>query len=116
VIVQENKPKATHPISIEMFFISRNKIIISPLDGEPPLTYIKLTNILTPITMELLAKLSPKHPLSALPGIGRHTPRALAKYGIQTIGQFACFTETEIMSLLGGSGVRLLTSARTIAR
>lgn len=66
--------------------------------------------------MELLAKLSPKHPLSALPGIGRHTPRALAMYGIETIGQFACFTTSEVISLLGPSGKKLLGAAKIVAR
>ena len=65
--------------------------------------------------METLAKLSPKHPLSALPGIGRHTPRALAMYGIQTIGQFACFTDDEVLKLLGNSGRPLLQYAKLIA-
>jgi nucleotidyltransferase/DNA polymerase involved in DNA repair len=64
--------------------------------------------------MELLAKLTPKHPLSALPGIGRHTPRALAMYGVQTIGQFACFTYEEVESLLGISGKNLLKAAKIV--
>jgi len=54
------------------------------------------------------------HPLSELPGIGRHTPRALKMYGINTIEQFALFTETEIVSLLGNSGKNLLNKARRI--
>lgn len=58
--------------------------------------------------------LRPQHPLAYLPGIGRHTPRALALYGIQTIGQFARFTYNEAESLLGKSGYKLLKIAKKI--
>ena len=54
------------------------------------------------------------HPLNQLPGIGRHTPKAMAKYGIHTIEQFALFTEKEVIALLGNSGRRLLQSAKSL--
>lgn len=53
-----------------------------------------------------------KIPLSKLPGIGRHTPKALAMYGITTIDQFAKFQENEVIALLGKSGLKLLFNAK----
>lgn len=55
-----------------------------------------------------------KLPVEIIPGIGRHTPRALAFYGIRTVEQFALFTEKEVVALLGNSGRKLLMSARQI--
>jgi predicted flap endonuclease-1-like 5' DNA nuclease len=55
-----------------------------------------------------------KIPLEQLPGIGRHTPKALAKYGIITVNQFAQFEEQEILALLGKSGLKLLGTAKTL--
>ncbi len=55
-----------------------------------------------------------KAPLENLPGIGRHTPKALAKYGIKTINQFANFTEQEVVALLGKSGLKLLGTAKNL--
>jgi nucleotidyltransferase/DNA polymerase involved in DNA repair len=49
-----------------------------------------------------------------IPGIGRHTPKALKFYGIRTIEQFARFTEKEIVALLGNSGKKLLNSAKQL--
>jgi predicted flap endonuclease-1-like 5' DNA nuclease len=58
-------------------------------------------------------KFQPKKiPLENLPGIGRHTPKALAKYGITTINQFAQFEEAEVVALLGKSGAKLLGTAK----
>jgi nucleotidyltransferase/DNA polymerase involved in DNA repair len=54
------------------------------------------------------------HPLNKLPGIGRHTPKAMAKYGIHTIEQFALFTENEVIALLGNSGRKLLQTAKQL--
>jgi nucleotidyltransferase/DNA polymerase involved in DNA repair len=55
-------------------------------------------------------------PLTQLPGIGRHTPKALAMYGITTVNQFAKFQENEVVALLGKSGLKLLGNAKkTIA-
>ena len=51
-------------------------------------------------------------PIELIPGIGRHTPKALKHYGIKTIEQFSRFTEKEVVALLGNSGKKLLTSAR----
>ena len=53
-------------------------------------------------------------PLQELPGIGRHTPKALASYGILTVNQFAKFEESEILALLGKSGLKLLGTAKTL--
>jgi len=55
-----------------------------------------------------------QHPLNELPGVGRHTSRALNLYGINTIEQFALFTEQEITALLGNSGIKLLNTAREL--
>lgn len=55
-------------------------------------------------------------PLHKLPGVGRHTPKALALYGIHTIEQFALFTENEITALLGNSGRKLLYTAKNLVR
>ncbi len=55
-----------------------------------------------------------KTSLALLPGIGRRTPKALARIGMNTIGQFARLTEREVRVLLGGSGIRLLRLARTL--
>jgi len=68
------------------------------------------------LTIAPVRGLNPGLPLSNLPGIGRHTPRALAHYGVNTIGQFALFTENEIISLLGKSGKKLLKVAKQITR
>jgi predicted flap endonuclease-1-like 5' DNA nuclease len=54
-----------------------------------------------------------KIPLTQLPGIGRHTPKALARYGIVTVDQFAKFEESEVLALLGKSGLKLLGTAKT---
>jgi len=54
------------------------------------------------------------HPLTELPGLGRHTTRALKLYGIRSIEQFALFTEEEIISLLGNSGRKLLSKAQKL--
>ncbi len=54
--------------------------------------------------------------LSELPGIGRRTPRALARYGMKTIGQFSRLTESEAGALLGRSGVRLLRLAQQLLK
>jgi nucleotidyltransferase/DNA polymerase involved in DNA repair len=56
--------------------------------------------------------LSEADSLARLPGIGRRTPRALARYGMKTIGNFAMLSESEAFTLLGASGVRLLRLAR----
>lgn len=57
---------------------------------------------------------SKKTPLAHLPGIGRRTPRALARYGMKTIGQFANLTGVEADALLGASGVRLWRLAQAL--
>jgi nucleotidyltransferase/DNA polymerase involved in DNA repair len=54
--------------------------------------------------------------LAQLPGIGQRTPRALAKYGMETVGQFASLTEGEVVVLLGRSGLRLLRLARALVQ
>jgi predicted flap endonuclease-1-like 5' DNA nuclease len=78
----------------------------------------------TPTTVTVPKTLNPTYranatkrlPLENLPGIGRHTPKALAKYGIRTIHQFAQFTENEVESLLGKSGLKLLFTAKNICQ
>jgi len=52
--------------------------------------------------------------LAQLPGIGRRTPRALARLGMKTIGQFVALTEGEVGVLLGGSGIKLLRIAKSL--
>ncbi len=76
------------------------------------------TTITVPKTLNPTYKISSqkKLPLENLPGIGRHTPKALAKYGIRTINQFAQFTENEVESLLGRSGLKLLFTAKNICQ
>lgn len=52
--------------------------------------------------------------IDTIPGIGRHTPKALKYYGIKTIEQFSRFTEKEIVALLGNSGKKLLNAAKQL--
>jgi len=63
---------------------------------------------LTPPNMQ--AQLS----LNFLPGLGRHTVKALALYGVQTIGDFAKFSQDEIEDLLGRSGLKYWRFARKL--
>lgn len=58
--------------------------------------------------------MSKTSPIANLPGIGYYTPKALVKYGMDTIGKFAMLTEQEARLLLGGSGVKLLRIAKSI--
>lgn len=55
------------------------------------------------------------HDLNEVPGMGRFTVAALRRYGIQTAEQFAIFTEEEVQTLLGKSGIKLLHNARKIS-
>ncbi len=49
-------------------------------------------------------------------GLGRHTTKALAQYGITTVEQFARFTELEINMLLGKSGIKFLYNAKQLLK
>lgn len=81
-------------------------------------SYQTITTVQVPKTLNPTYKnnCQKKLPLETLPGIGRHTPKALAKYGIRTINQFANFTENEVVTLLGKSGLKLLFTAKTICQ
>ena len=65
------------------------------------------TSLTTP---NMQAKLS----LNFIPGLGRHTVKALAIYGIKTIGDFAKFSQEEIEDLLGRSGLKYWRFARKL--
>jgi len=49
-----------------------------------------------------------------LPGIGRHTLKALAFYEIKTFADFIKFNEDEIQTLLGKSGIKLWKFAKKL--
>jgi len=51
-----------------------------------------------------------------IPGLGRHTTRALKLYGIKTVEQFSKFTENEINVLLGKSGIKFLKYAKELCQ
>jgi nucleotidyltransferase/DNA polymerase involved in DNA repair len=88
------------------------------IDGESSLTYIKntLTTTNMNLTINPIRSLNAYSPINMLPGIGRHTPQALRLYGINTIYQFSLFTDTEVRTLLGSSGLKLLRKAKNLAR
>ena len=52
--------------------------------------------------------------LMFLPGIGRHTLKALAFYEIKTFADFIKFNEDEIQTLLGKSGIKLWKFAKKL--
>ena len=88
---------------------------VKSIDGECVLTYIGFDLVINRINMFSINRVfAPSTALVHLPGIGKRTPRALARYGMKTVGQFATLTESEASALLGGSGVRLLKSARAL--
>lgn len=52
--------------------------------------------------------------LCFLPGIGRHTLKALEFYEIKTFADFIKFNESEIKLLLGKSGIKLWRLAKKL--
>ena len=80
----------------------KNKDLMVSLNS--PIMNIDLT------TKKMQAKLH----LSFIPGLGRHTIKALAMYGIKTIGDFASFSQEEISELLGNSGIKYWKFAKKL--
>jgi predicted RecB family nuclease len=68
------------------------------------------------LTITPIQRINAYSSINMLPGIGRHTPKALNMYGINTIYQFSLFTDKEVTTLLGNSGLKLLKKAKTFAR
>lgn len=112
--ITKNFTTAINPINVLLNLISSNSI-----NGFfKNLTYKikeskKISKVPTPSISH--PKRHKELSLSSLPGIGRHTPKALARYGITTIKQFAQFEEQEVLALLGKSGLKLLSTAKTLA-
>ena len=69
-----------------------------------PIMITDLTNINMP------AKLN----ISFIPGLGRHTIKALGLYGIKTIEDLAKFSQEEIQDLLGNSGIKYWKFAKKV--
>lgn len=77
-----------------------------------PILYLDLTNTNMYYIFKKLIR--QKHNLSEVPGMGRFTVAALKRYGIETAEQFSIFTEDEVQTLLGKSGIKLLHNARKL--
>lgn len=80
------------------------KIIDLMVSANSPIINIDLTNKHMP------AKLN----LSFIPGLGRHTIKALGLYGVKTIEDFAKFSQEEIQELLGNSGLKYWRFAKKV--
>jgi nucleotidyltransferase/DNA polymerase involved in DNA repair len=52
--------------------------------------------------------------ISFIPGLGRHTIKALGLYGIKTIEDLAKFSQEEIQDLLGNSGLKYWRFAKKV--
>jgi nucleotidyltransferase/DNA polymerase involved in DNA repair len=74
-----------------------------------------MKNFILKITRYNQESINPNHPLDQVPGMGRFTVAALKRYGIETAEQFSIFTEDEVETLLGKSGLKLLQNARKLS-
>lgn len=74
-----------------------------------------MKNFILKITRYNQETISSNHPLDQVPGMGRFTVAALKRYGIETAEQFSIFTEDEVETLLGKSGLKLLQNARKLS-